>query len=540
MATQLNNILQGVSTNLAFALPGPFGAIVGAGITGLWGTVNLFAPSGPSEAEVVIKAIQGMIDGAVKELEGYMRQLNLEKAEGDAATFFEWYSENIAGLSDDALITQADVDLVEKNLLPKLEAANSFASGSLLNNLVSLSTDNYVREATILTARDQDEIMSVLMATMTALIAALKLQIRLHALCAAFYAPDPVSGRCENIDADRLFQDHVREWRQALEIFKHVIGPKPAELSDTLYRDDASSPWPPISLHRMNLGWIQPIRADANAGPTRPIDTIWREWVVQKNVNRNWDIHKPLRLPPPALFDSFDLNAAAVNGRAAALEQLALRRLLRRLSRWAILLELHVIAVFDANPDVEVWLPGRAQVLVSEKWDDSSATSGIRTGGHVEIWATAFLADQNFQQKNATTWFTDLGIIDGWRDGLQKILAMEPPARPGNTAVIHAWSDSDKPPADSEWATAEQVRYAFSFRADNTLPERSQWGSPLDVRGRWKPQLHAIEKNPVSGGKTEIWRQFREPNADAWRLPKIVATIDGTVTQYEDDDPATD
>lgn len=540
MAAGINKVLESLSINLAFAAPAPYGPIAAAGLGGLFGVLDLFGGSGSDPFEKIVDAIRTMISEAVEELEGYMRQLNIEKAEGDVVAFFQWYQLKIAGQTT-APIVQADITLIEGDpahgvtgILEELETAHSFLSGSLLNNLVSFSTDNYVNPSSSVATRDEDAILSVLMATMTALIAASKLQIRLHAACAAFYAPDDAFGKCQDAAADKAFQVHVEAWAAGIEGLKSLIGDQRGRLPSTLLPTDTfvNGPW-----------WGDFDSTDVYSGPAKCIATTYRQLLRPPLVMPlPWDT--TVSIPPPSSFPPFSLSSLGPSGWGAALETLAMWRVLRRIGQ--IIIKNDYVKSIPGNFNFFQVLDGATQIDLGGadfQFDSAKVHVDSPAGDYSHACAAAasavdtFLSSQKPGQANATTWFDDIRIVEGWHDGLQQILKMIPPERPGNTAVIHAWSNGP-PDSASEWAKADHVCYAFAFRVDNTFPRRTEFGSPIEIRAagvpRWKPDIHAIPSNPAPGGQTEIWRQFI--HGDDRRLPRIVAIVPGSTTQFVDTD----
>jgi hypothetical protein len=501
MASGVPGILEGISTNLAFALPSPWGPIGAAGLGGLFGLVDLFGGGGPSIADL-IKAVSDMIQQAVSELEGYMRQLNVEKAQSDAATFFEWYRDNISG-QDDTALTDADVATIETTILPKLEEANSFLNGSLLNDLVSMSSDSYVRADTPVDRKD-DAVLSVLLMTMTALIAALKLNIRLHAAIASLCAP--VDGRCQTKDDDEKFQVHTQAWLNATATLTTLIGTKaPAdprywdEIADVRHKDPQLSYKLSESIDKV---LPQPL------GIT---------WVTN-------DFRFPPTLPTLSISDLL-----ADFGWGGALRELVTHRLLRRLREfYPVDMDEHDAYIFWDN----LAKNGHGE---SPRTPRGEAITALRYNFGTQA---KMLFDS---RTGAETFGSDLDVIDGWGKGLAQIRGLLPPDPQGNTAVVSTWA-ADPPPTGSRWLTAVQVQYAFSYRSPTNGPSlRNAWGAPFDVAKQWKPKLRHIQSG-LNGADIEVWRRFafldKNGEASELGLPEIVAALPAATTEYVDDDPA--
>lgn len=78
------SIIHSVGSNLAFALPEPWGPFAAAGIAGIFG---LLFGSGPSHT---LEEIQKMIEAGVKEVESFLVAQEFKSVRSDIHSFFDW------------------------------------------------------------------------------------------------------------------------------------------------------------------------------------------------------------------------------------------------------------------------------------------------------------------------------------------------------------------------------------------------------------------------------------------------------------------
>jgi len=507
---QDNTLARDISVNLSFALPSPWGPVAAAGLTGLF---DLF---GGEDANVVAALIQA----AVNELESYMRQLDLTSALGDAAAFFNWYAEN---RPDDveSRLTAAAVTHIETILLPELEKANSYVHGSLAANLATYSNSTFIQADFAFpptVERSTDLALIVLMMTMTALLAALKLQIQLRAGLASYYAPDPVTGTCVSADADGKFQDSMYEWIWAVAQLHQLIG-TPDRLS-RLTGDHLAQVQAGLATGDAVVDFLTADSADTRAAIVKFAGYVPGDPVNMARVG--W-----LGLKARPSGSSFDLNGLAMEvGWAAGLRLL----LERRMVSWGtafIAPDFMGGGGFNVQELPEVGLG---------KYPNQAAAIGPWLDYLKQRMTPHVVADGD-----NPSYAGDFAITKAWQDGLAKLLTQMPLPAPANALNISAWG-ADPPAANSQWKTARRVQYALSYTNANGPSQRSAWSAALDVNQRWKPALHHIEDNPDSSRKIQIWRQFifNDSHGDpqAFGLPAIVATVSGTTTQYTDSDPA--
>jgi len=488
-------LVEGLSNNLSFLLPEPWGAAV----NGISGLMDLFGVGGSGED--IVKEIGDLIDQAVSELEGYMRQLNIEKADGDAAAFFEWYKQNLHG-RDNQPLTDASVNIIETELLPQLVEANSFATGSLLNDLVSFSSDTYVTPDTPMT-RDQDTVLTMLLTTFSALIAALKLSIRLHAAVASFYAP--VNGQCLTADDDEKFQDHTTSWLDKTASLVSLIGNKPADPPH----------WPEF-LSGIGTNW----------SATQHDDVINEYYSGTRAGGAGC---YPSQLP------SFSVGAAAGQlSWAGALRNLIIHRVFRHLRALGFLpYPDDMVMVQDTSDSRGRMYGGPSNDRPEALYEAVNGLGGMLLIGELLLDQPPFPRGPGY--------LTDLGIVDGWFAGLQSLVATLPPDAQQNTAVISGWA-TDSPATNSLWLTAKYVQYAFSYLSPANGPSsRNAWSAETEIAGRWKPTLQKIV--PANGdAKIQVWRRFIYPDRHGEigdeGIPKIVATLPGATTEYVDNEPA--
>ncbi|MFK0165018.1 hypothetical protein [Rhizobium sp. NPDC090279] len=539
------NLVQGVATNLSFALPPPWGPVAAAGLSGLFSVFgSLFGSSGSD-----LKVVGQMIESAVNELKTYMRDLKIEEVDGDVQAFFTWCSQNLpssAGGSSDTNNGWSDAVLqhIENDLIPKLENADGFMRGTLANDLAQVSVQTIVKANTWV-ARASDDALQVLLADLTAQICALKLRVQLHAQLAAANAPDTINGVCKTLVADGKFQTHLLgTYNATAELARLINGNPPAAIDDNEQR-------------------LRGLTFDVVSAEIKKNYTTLPIWIALTTLGRIPEISAEFG-SNPASFSVSDY--AATYGWALAIDRLVLHRQVARL------LGLSRVSYYDNRQNNCHFTPGGAGGCHSTGADGYQFTDSIDTSNnyyHDTDRSTSGCCNQNSHEteytqdvcnhfntlfdkltKDLTTLSSsgpsfagDLATTKKWRDGLASILGELPLAAPVNGATVADNGWSTKPPADSQWNTAIQVAYAFSFLDGNGPSLRSAWGATVMVNGQWKPKLRHLPSSP-SKAKTQlqIWRQFvfADSNGDPTKygLPKIVAMIDNGVSEHVDDDEA--
>lgn len=539
------NLVQGVATNLSFTLPPPWGPVAAAGLSGLFSVFGSLFGSSTSSLE----AIGQMLQSAVSELKAYMLDLKMDDVEGDVQSFFTWCNQNLptsaGGTSDtDGGWSDTALDNIERNLIPKLEGADGFLHGTLANDLSQIASEKFVKANTWI-ARENDGALQILLGNLTALICAYKLRIQLHAQLATANKPDTISGVCKTADADSKFQAHLFGICDATAKLARLInGNPPATVDDNEQR-------------------LRGLTFDVVSAEIKKNYTMLPIWIAVSMQGRLPEISAEFGSDqtPFSLSDY-----AAIYGWAMAIDRLVLHRQVARL------LGLSRVNYYDNRHNNCHFTPGGAGGCHSSGADGYQFTDSIDPSNnyyHDTDRSTSGCCDQNSHEteytqdvcdhfntlfdkltKDLTTLSStgpsfagDQATTKKWRDGLASILAELPLDAPANGATIADDGWSTKPPADSQWNTAIQVAYAFSFLDGNGPSLRSSWGAPVMVNGQWKPKLRHL---PTSQSKTkpqlQIWRQFvfADKNGDPtnYGLPKIVATVDNATSEHVDDDEA--
>jgi hypothetical protein len=537
------NLVQGVATNLSFTLPPPWGPVAAAGLSGLFSVFGgLFGSSNTS-----LQAIGQMLESAVSELKTYMLDLKIDDVEGDVQSFFTWCNQNLptsaGGTSDtDGGWSDTALDNIELNLIPKLEGADGFLHGTLANDLAQIASEKFVKANTWV-ARENDGALQILLGNLTALICAYKLRIQLHAQLATANRPDTISGMCKTVDADAKFQAHLFGICDATAKLARLInGNPPAKIDDNEQR-------------------LRGLTFDVVSAEIKKQDTILPVWIFIPGIYPDILTEFGSSQTPFSLSDY-----AATYGWAMAIDRLILHRQVARL------LGLSRVTHYDNTQNNCHFTPGGAggchatgadgyqftdSIDPSNDYhhDTDHSTSGCcnqnsheteysqDVSSHLGTLLDKLINDLTTVSSSGSSFAGDLATTKKWRDGLTSILSELPLDAPANGATIADNGWSTKPPADSQWNTAIQVSYAFSFLDGNGPSLRSAWGAPVMVSGQWKPKLrHLPASQSKTNPKLQIWRQFvfADKNGDptSYGLPKIVATIDNGISEYVDDDEA--
>ncbi|MBI5164938.1 MAG: hypothetical protein HY985_13670 [Magnetospirillum sp.] len=526
-----SGVMQGVATNLAFALPPPWGPVGAALLTSLFGLFgSVFGPSNSGDA------IRDLIVAAITELENFILQLNVQAVEGDVQTFFSWCATQLSTVPGQNPLSATDwsqpvVDYIETTLLPIVESALSFAHGSLANDLEQIATETYLTTTTYV-ARPTDAALQVVLMNVTALISAYKLSILLHSQVASFY--QPVNNTCTSAVADQKFQDHsFAVVTKITNLATFVMGTPPAT---------------PDPVEQKQLSYSLNVAAAAIAGPLSTSGTS-DDFTYLTGL---------YGCGAPATFDP--LAYAALYGWTAAVKRLALYRQMARLYT------ISAVAYYDTRQTVcrnygsdtectDYGSDGYGYTDpvngINETKDSSHWTSGCcDQNGHTQDYQADVLADwqtnwngvvnQLANDTSVPSWAQDIAMATQWAQGVSSLLSGMPPLPPANTAT--AFAGTETAPATSQWNSAVSVSYAFAYLGPNGPSTRSEWGATFNPQQTWKPTLRHLPTDPAGVLQLQIWRQFTFHDANGQPtlgLPTIVATLTGTPSDpYIDADPA--
>jgi hypothetical protein len=484
-------VVQFAST-LAFAIPPPEGIVLSA-VLGLFGSL---INSGPS----LIETIQQLLTSAVKALETFFEQENIQRTDSDAQAFFLW----LQTLSN---VPQAQPESVAnlKSRIQILDSTFAFAQGSLFNNLILLSDEQYVQTQTLV-HREADSAVGALFLTITAIVAAQKM-IYFHSAAIVSACAPSEDGTFQSSEFEQDYSDFLTRGNLAARTISSfystgTVDPTPrisladvaaSDLSSTFfdslrsaYGPGSALPWTSIAQYAVEYGWAAAMR----------LLTIYRQ--MQRVLCLGGDIGSVSITPGASDFE-------------------------------------HSWIFTDTYTNNSIYVPLTADEIMRSN-DQPDSDSGI--------YPQRITMIQNIVGGLSVPpgWIDDLSVCDNWVSNSSELVQKSPKDAPPMSMIVSTWGGN--PNIDnSQWTTALKVQYKVAYLSDNGVGVSSAWGAPITVAGQWEPNFQDLP----SSTDTQliailIYRQFIfedvNHDPDNFGVPKLVATLPLSAATWTDTDHA--
>jgi hypothetical protein len=465
------NLGMQLGVRAAFALPAPFGSVIGGGLSFIFGQ----AAGGDQDQ---LAAIQRMLDNVVVKIEQFLVDLRLKDSQANLKAFFDWVSANVTAAGDSVgPLSQDDV----QQAIKKLNDAEGFQPGTLRNDLERIAgDDSYVRISDWLEPKD-DHVLTYVMLNLSAQFMSYKLLSLLHANLAA------------SVWHEGLRADNEKQYNDALISAKDALR----------------------KLRLLLWG-----RGQASAGGIGPGE-YGQEMARITPKNGMWGYDGPASqlqtMRDNAIESLASLSAYAKEyGWLEALNRLFALRGINRLAG---------ITLLNVNSD---WGLVYSWVDYPAGWHyEDTDLNTVENAWHENL--------SNVMNALTRTYGPYQNMLMNWRYRVLDIERALPPGPPSANTVeiddVAGWA-TDSPPSSSAWAKAVKVRYAFAYQNSHGPGPRTDWTEWIELRSpkarRWKPRLTKIPTTmDESVDQVLVWRQFASPASDGDRVvlgdPRVVA-----------------
>jgi hypothetical protein len=452
---RVGSLAKQLGAKVAFALPPPFGPEGPLPIATLFGLATAQDPG------VDAAAIQSMLTGAINDLKQFIQDLKLDEKDEDVTDFFQWFKEKVQQHAAKGSLENAELS----DLIDGLEKWIGYDRGKLSSDLVRVANnDAYVRRNEHIERRE-DRALSFIILDLTAQFVARKLISMLSAQIAADLFTAGLSAENEEDYNTRLKRANT-----AVEELSSFINGSTFLQAAPWYEDY-------LAEMRRNLEEQRQLVA-SGAYPTTASDLRPRiEAAAFGTIEKMSEI-------------------ASDHGWKAAIERLIALRKTKRLQ--------------------EI---GRVMIDGPGGMEYYSFRDGSYYFRDEDFWTVAKAWAENLDRRAeviGAEYKQDSDILRDWSMRVIEMTEKLPPNSPGANTMMDitesGWAH-DAPPANSPWAKATGVRYAFSFRNANGAGARTPWSkwqvlNPTSAP-RWKPTLENIPKTTdFRIQEVLVWRQF--------------------------------
>jgi hypothetical protein len=511
------SVAKDVASNLAFALPPPWGPVAAAGLSFIFGV--LFGGGGGQAA--LLDDIKQMLNAVVSEIEGFLTAQQYHEASTDFSLFFNVTCLNAAGTTDTWSLENVR-DVVEP-LLVTLHGNVGANDGTLLNRLNQIC-DPMLLQPAVAIDRELDMPMAVIFSGVTAIVTNYYLIARLSAQMASFYGPGQVSAE------DDKFQKYLGDHRRAvIDLNTFINGSSGPEQGDTAPETQVANAASVIRAGQ-DRSVIPAEFADAGFNVSTPAAQFgWATAMARFVAHRK--IARLAQIGPVAYYD--DRNTFCDSN-------MGIPYCSTSGTDGYVFTDTHGTP-YSYSHATDRWTSGCCNQNDHEQ--DYRDDVQNQFYGHFD----AVLDGLTSSDETVTTSYADdMDTIQLWRDRAAKLMASLPPVAVPNTITLAETDWGGTADSGSDWEQAISVAYAVAVYSNATqVPSvRNDWSTAFAVKGRNKPHIRNLPPLADGNYKAEIWRLFsfhtsaKDPTA-APGVPTIVGIYtDPTTTDWTDADPA--